>query len=50
MQAAIPDADEDLVLRYEWRARRLQHAGAVHEIITYGDHFLPFVRGLAESA
>ncbi len=48
MRATLPAPGDDLVLRYEWRARRLQDAGAVREVITYADHFLPFVRALSE--
>jgi len=34
-------------LRYEWRARLLQRQGAVRDVITYTDHYLPAMRALA---
>ena len=33
-------------LRYEWRARLLKQQGAIDEIITHADHFIPTVQGL----
>jgi hypothetical protein len=43
----IPD-EATRVLRYEWRARLLQTQGAVEQVITYRDHFLPVAESLAE--
>ena len=37
-------------LRYEWRARLLQRQGAVRDVITYADHYLPTMRALAGDA
>ena len=34
-------------LRYEWRARLLQRQGAIKDVITYADHYLPTMGALA---
>jgi glycosyltransferase involved in cell wall biosynthesis len=45
--AQLPAPGADHVLRYEWRGRHLLSRGEIEQVITFGDHFLPAVAGLA---
>lgn len=45
---ALPEPGRDHVLRYEWRGRLLRERGAVADVITFADHYVPFVRALVE--
>jgi hypothetical protein len=45
-RAAMPEPGAAHVLRYEWRAQLLRERGAIERMITFREHFLPFVEAL----
>jgi hypothetical protein len=45
-EACLAPPGPERVLRYEWRARRLQERGKVERIITYAEHYVPVVSTL----
>jgi hypothetical protein len=45
-RAEMPEPGISHVLRYEWRAQLLRERGVIERMITFREHFLPFVEAM----